>query len=166
MNGAVGLTGNDGTGGSFLRLSGLGIEPSNETFAGPNLHRIAVSESFGPCYLGPCDGLVVVDANKRPQAGEMPVVVDGVCSIFCHALTNWLGGVGLIHCAYVGGCSSLLSQRIAFSVFRGSGRSQSKHWKVRPPLPSGGSAKVRLAPHLGQVSRSPSPMRIILPPKW
>jgi len=83
---------NDGTGGSFLRLSGLGIEPSNQALAAPKLNRVAVYESLGPCYLGPCDGLVVVDANERPQAGEMPVVVDSERPIFCHALTIWFGG--------------------------------------------------------------------------
>jgi hypothetical protein len=65
---------------------------------------------------------------------------------------------------YFGGCSSLFSQRITLSVFRGSGRSQSKHWKVRCPLPSGGSAKTRYAPQLGQVGRSAWPMARILPP--
>jgi hypothetical protein len=34
---------------------------------------------------------------------------------------------------------------------------------VRCPLPPSGSAKVRLAPHLGQVSRPASPMAVSLP---
>jgi hypothetical protein len=59
---------------------------------------------------------------------------------------------------YFGGCSSLLSQPNTLSVFRGSGRSQSKHWSVRFPFPSEGSAKTRGAPHVGQVGRSASPM--------
>jgi Predicted nucleotide-binding protein containing TIR-like domain len=42
-----------------------------------------------------------------------------------------------------GGCSSLLNHRAVFSVVSGSGPSQSNHWKVRLPLPPGGSAKVR-----------------------
>jgi len=45
--------------------------------------------------------------------------------------------------AYFGGRSSPLSQPIHFSVVSGSGSSQSKHWKVRWPLPPGGSAEVR-----------------------
>jgi hypothetical protein len=60
---------------------------------------------------------------------------------------------------YFGGCNSLLSQPIARSVFSGSSdRSQSKHWNVRGPLPPGGSAKVRGAPHMGQVGRFARPM--------
>ena len=54
---------------------------------------------------------------------------------------------------YFGGCSSLLSQANTLSVFRGSGWPQSKHWNVRCPLPSGGSAKIKYAPQLGQVGR-------------
>ena len=65
---------------------------------------------------------------------------------------------------YFGGCSSLLSQRITLSVFSGSSLSQSKHRNVRCPLPSGGSAKTRYAPQLGQVGRSAWPMARILPP--
>ena len=55
--------------------------------------------------------------------------------------------------AYLGGRSSLLSQPITLSAFSGSGPSQSKHWKVRFPLPSGGSAKTIGAPHSGHVGR-------------
>lgn len=54
--------------------------------------------------------------------------------------------------------SSPLSQPMTLSVFRGSGRSQSKHWNVRLPLPSGGSAKTSGAPHSGHVGRSAWPM--------
>src|SRR5258705_6118474 len=64
---------------------------------------------------------------------------------------------------HFGGCSPLSIQRIALSVFRGSGCSQAMHWRVRCPLPLGGSAKVRLAPHLGQVSRAGCPMAANLP---
>jgi hypothetical protein len=59
---------------------------------------------------------------------------------------------------YFGGRSPLSIQRIALSVFIGSGRSQSKHCNVRRPVPPAGSVKVRLAPHLGQVGRPASPM--------
>jgi hypothetical protein len=45
------------------------------------------------------------------------------------------------------------------SVSSGSGRSHSKHWKERSPLPPGGSARIRLAPHLGQVVRCAWPMQ-------
>src|SRR5580693_6420444 len=67
-------------------------------------------------------------------------------------------GLIILHGApcYFGGCSSLLSQPIAFSVFRGSGPSQSKHWNLRCPLPSGGSARIKYAPQLGQVGRADS----------
>ena len=51
-------------------------------------------------------------------------------------------------CAYFGGCSSLLIQPIAFSVFIGSGESQSKHWDVRCPLPPGNASAIGLE-HFG-----------------
>jgi hypothetical protein len=60
--------------------------------------------------------------------------------------------------SHFGGCNSLLSQPITRSLCRGSGRSQSKHWKVRFPLPSGGSAKTSGAPHSGHVGRSAGPI--------
>jgi hypothetical protein len=50
---------------------------------------------------------------------------------------------------YSGGRNSLLSQPATLSVSRGSGRSQSKHWNVCFPFPSGGSAKTRGAPPIG-----------------
>jgi hypothetical protein len=59
---------------------------------------------------------------------------------------------------YFGGCSSLVSQRAALSVFSGSGPSQSKHWNVRGPLPPGGSARIKLAPQVGQVGLLAWPM--------
>jgi len=65
---------------------------------------------------------------------------------------------------YFGGRNSLLSQPITRSDFRGSGRSQSKHWNVRFPFPSGGSAKTKGAPQPGQIGRSAWPMEQILPP--
>ena len=73
---------------------------------------------------------------------------------------------------YFGGCasdyipkpSSLLSQPVVVSVFRGSGPSQSKHCNLRGPLPSGGSARIKSAPQLGQVGRLAWPMGRILPP--
>jgi hypothetical protein len=49
---------------------------------------------------------------------------------------------------YFGGCSSLLIQPIAFSVFIGSGESQSKHWNVRCPLPPGNASAIGLE-HFG-----------------
>jgi hypothetical protein len=48
-----------------------------------------------------------------------------------------------IDAGFFGGCSSLLSQPIALSVVRGSGRSQSKHCNVRGPLSPGGRARTR-----------------------
>src|SRR4051795_3537754 len=57
-----------------------------------------------------------------------------------------------------GGCSSPFSQPPALSDFSGSGPSQSKHWNVRCPLPPGGSAKNKGAPHLAQVGRLACPM--------
>jgi hypothetical protein len=48
---------------------------------------------------------------------------------------------------------------VTLSVFRGSGRSQSKHRNVRCPLPPEGSAWTMLAPQPGQVGRSVLPMR-------
>ncbi len=54
---------------------------------------------------------------------------------------------------YFGGCSSLLIQPVAASDFSGSGRSQSRHCMVRLPLPPGGNARIKKAPHSGQVGR-------------
>src|SRR5260370_24679923 len=51
---------------------------------------------------------------------------------------------------YLGGCSSLLSEPVALSVFMGSGPSQFKHCNVRGSLPPGGSASIKSAPQLGQ----------------
>jgi hypothetical protein len=45
---------------------------------------------------------------------------------------------------YVGGRSSPFNQPVPFSVFRGSGPSQSKHRNVRSPLPAGGSARTAI----------------------
>jgi hypothetical protein len=59
--------------------------------------------------------------------------------------------------------SSPESQPITRSLCRGSGRSQSKHWNVRCPFPSGGSAKTSRAPHRGHIGRSASPIPQILP---
>jgi hypothetical protein len=61
---------------------------------------------------------------------------------------------------YFGGWSSLESHR-SVSDFRGSGRSQSRHWSVRCPLPLGGSARTKCAPQWGQVGRSACPMTAI-----
>jgi hypothetical protein len=58
-----------------------------------------------------------------------------------------------------GGCSSPINQPVAFSVFIGSGRSQSKHWNVRCPSPPGGSARIKNAPQCGHVGRSAWPIR-------
>jgi hypothetical protein len=44
---------------------------------------------------------------------------------------------------YFGGCSSLLSQPVVVSLLRGAGRSQSRHWSLRGPLPPGGSARIK-----------------------
>jgi hypothetical protein len=57
------------------------------------------------------------------------------------------------------GCSSPINQPVAFSVFIGSGRSQSKHWNVRGPSPPGGSARIKNAPQCGHVGRSAWPIR-------
>jgi hypothetical protein len=66
---------------------------------------------------------------------------------------------------YSGGCNSLLSQPITRSVLRGSGRSQSRHWNVRCPLPPGGSAGIRTAPSVASRSFSLA-HGTILPPVW
>ena len=63
---------------------------------------------------------------------------------------------------YSGGRNSLLSQPMTLSVFMGSGWSQSKHWNVRFPFPSGGSAKTSGAPQSGQVGRLAWPMRYLM----
>src|SRR5258705_9880917 len=61
--------------------------------------------------------------------------------------------------AYVGGCSSPLSQPITLSGLIGSGWSHSKHWNIRDPFPSEGAATtIRYAPHLAHLNRSSSPM--------
>ena len=65
---------------------------------------------------------------------------------------------------YLGGCNSPFSQPIALSVFMGSGLSQTKHCHLRGPSPAGGNAKMRSAPHLGQVSRSACPMALSVAP--
>jgi hypothetical protein len=62
------------------------------------------------------------------------------------------------HALYFGGWSSLSSQPFTWPVFRGSGRSQSKHWNVRCPLPPGGSARIKKAPQPGQVGLSAWPI--------
>jgi hypothetical protein len=59
---------------------------------------------------------------------------------------------------HFGGCNSLFNQPVAASDFRGSGRSQSRHWNVRGPLPPGGSAKTLKAPQPAQVGRSAWPI--------
>ncbi len=63
---------------------------------------------------------------------------------------------------YFGGCSSPFNQPVTLSVLSGSGRSQSKHWNLRSPLPPGGSARIKKAPQPGQVGRSAWPMTDIL----
>jgi hypothetical protein len=60
--------------------------------------------------------------------------------------------------------NSPTSQPVAYWSLRGSGRSQSKHRKVRRPLPPGGSARTRYAPQSGQVGRRACPMELIVPP--
>src|SRR5258705_12820274 len=74
-------------------------------------------------------------------------------------------GLIILHGAsdfYFGGCSSVLTQPVAASDFSGSGRSQSTHCMVRLPLPPGGNARIKKAPHSGQVGRSAWPMPEIL----
>lgn len=60
--------------------------------------------------------------------------------------------------AHLGGRSSLFSQPVAASDFSGSGRSQSRHWNLRCPLPPGGSARIKKAPQSGQVGLSAWPI--------
>ena len=62
---------------------------------------------------------------------------------------------------YFGGRSSLFNQPLACLDLSGPGRSHSKHWYVRCPLPSGGSARINSAPQLGQVDLLASPMHQI-----
>lgn len=65
---------------------------------------------------------------------------------------------------YFGGCNSLLIQPITLSVFRGSNSSQSKHWNLRAPFPSGRERQNQICPALG-ASRSLSLSHTeILPP--
>lgn len=66
--------------------------------------------------------------------------------------------------AHLGGRSSLFNQPAATSDFSGSGRSQSRHWNVRCPLPPGGSARIKKAPQSGQVGLSDWPIAVIQPP--
>ena len=54
--------------------------------------------------------------------------------------------------------SSPFSEPLIFSDLSGSGRSQSRHWNVRSPLPPGGSARVKKAPHSEQVGRLDCPI--------
>jgi hypothetical protein len=61
---------------------------------------------------------------------------------------------------YFGGCSSPFNQPVALSDFSGSGRSQSKHWNVRCPLPPGGNARIKNSPQWGQVGRLACPITI------
>jgi hypothetical protein len=79
--------------------------------------------------------------------------------IFCSIGRAGITGTKPQAAPYVGGCSSLLSQPVTRSVFIGSGQSQSRHWSLRFPFPSKGSAKTKGAPHLGQVGRSAWPIR-------
>ncbi len=51
---------------------------------------------------------------------------------------------------YWGGFSSPCSQPLAVSVFKGSGRSHSKQWSERSPLPPGGRARTISEPQCGQ----------------
>jgi hypothetical protein len=74
--------------------------------------------------------------------------------IFCSIGRAGITGTKPQAAPYVGGCSSLLSQPVTRSVFIGSGQSQSRHWSLRFPFPSKGSAKTKGAPQLGQVGRS------------
>ncbi len=59
-----------------------------------------------------------------------------------------------------GGRNSLCNQPVTVSDLSGSGRSQSKHWNARRPLPPGGSARIKKAPQWGQVARSACPITI------
>ncbi|SRR6266446_9827642 len=61
---------------------------------------------------------------------------------------------------YFGGCSSPFNQPVALSDFSGSGRSHSKHWNVRCPLPPGGNARIKNSPQWGQVGRLACPITI------
>jgi hypothetical protein len=67
--------------------------------------------------------------------------------------------------AHSGGRSSLLSQPVTVGVFSGSGRSHSKHWNVRGPLPPGGSARIKKAPQSGQVGSLALPIMAIFRPR-
>jgi hypothetical protein len=105
--------------------------------------------------------------------GEIAQLLDNLALIvgaFLDDLSGLFGARGLVfrfvvggaafpwRASYCGGRSSLESQRSASSDFRGSGRSQSRHWNVRRPLPPGGSARIKNAPQPGQVGRLAWPM--------
>jgi hypothetical protein len=83
----------------------------------------------------------------RSQALELARVLEIFCKLL-HARRR----------PYLGGRSSPFNQPVAVSDLRGSGRSQSRHWNVRGPLPPGGSAKTLKAPQPGQVDRSAWPI--------
>jgi hypothetical protein len=55
--------------------------------------------------------------------------------------------------------SSPASQPFAASDLSGSGTSQFTHRMMRLPLPPGGSARIIVAPQVGQVLRRPLPMQ-------
>jgi hypothetical protein len=61
---------------------------------------------------------------------------------------------------YFGGCSSPFNQPVAALDFRGSVRSQSKHWNVRSPLPPRGSTMIKKARSRGRSVVRPCPWRV------
>jgi hypothetical protein len=69
-----------------------------------------------------------------------------------------LGTVVIPDRSYSGGFSSADESQRTVSDLKGSGRSQSMHCIVRRPLPPGGSARIRNAPHSGHIGRCAWPM--------
>ena len=95
---------------------------------GPSLPS-SLSAASAITWFAPCTKLICQEGSKRER--PEPEKLAGSFHRFS-------------------GCSSPINQPVAFSVFIGSGRSQSKHWNVRCPSPPGGSARIKNAPQCGR----------------
>jgi hypothetical protein len=67
---------------------------------------------------------------------------------------------------YVGGCSSPPNQPFAVPDLKGSGRSQSKHWNVRFPVPQEEALELRMPHNDGTSVVQPSPCGTCSPRLW
>ena len=102
--------------------------------------------------------LAIRDMRRFVNGGRRSRNTNSPARTFVPGLINGRSGFFREPGNYFGGCSSLVSQPFAASDFSGSGRSQSMHCMMRLPLPPGGSARIMVAPQVGQVSRRPLPM--------